>query len=811
VSVEELLGRLDLNTKVRLITGASFWTTHAVPEIGLRSMAVSDGPAGVRGTVWDEREPSVNLPSPTALAASWDESLVERVGRLLAEECRRKGIDVLLAPTVNLHRTPYGGRHFECFSEDPLLTGRIGSAYVRGVQSGGVGACVKHFVANDSETGRMTADVRVDARTLRELYVAPFEAIVAEAAPWSVMAAYNSVTGHTMTESPLLDDVLKGAWGFDGVVMSDWFATRSVAEAGRAGLDLAMPGQVSPWSEGLAEAVRRGEVPEVAVDEKVRCLLRLAERVGALEGSGSAEGVSTPEISDESRVVAREAAVGGFVLLRNEGELLPLSASALSSVAVIGPNAAVGRPMGGGSASVCPPYTVAPLDGLRDALPGARVTYAEGVRSHERLGLASASQLAVPGTHEQGFLVRAISADGEVLGEESRFAASLLWNDTCAGAPLGRVASIEVDAVFRAHADGLHTLGASGLGRMELLLDGKPTADDVLRLPEGADIVEGFMRPPQLGMPVDLAADDDIRVTVRYQPAEGQPLLAFQLNAEPPRGTAEEELDAAARAAAEADIAIVVVGTTEEVESEGFDRTSLALPGPQDDLVRRVVAANPRTVVVVNAGAPVLMPWADEVPSVLLTWFPGQEFGNALADALLGLAEPGGRLPTAWPAEEANLLPSTQPVDGVLDYAESLHIGQRGFDRAGVRPAFPFGHGLGYSTWEYVSVGEPAVGSDCVMVTARVRNGGPREGREVVQVYASRPDSAVDRPVRWLAGFAAVDAEAGETVEVALRVARRAFEHWDEAAGTWTTEPGTFLLEAGRSSTDLRLSCPVEL
>src|SRR3954465_8595896 len=281
--LHERLGALSLEQKVRLLTGADFWSLPADPAIGLRRIVMSDGPAGVRGERWDEREPSANVPSPTALAATWDVALIERLGRLLAFECRRKGVDVLLAPTVNLHRSPYGGRHFECFSEDPLLPAWIGAAYVRGLQAEGVAATVKHFVANDSETERFTLDARVGERALRELYLAPFEAILAEH-PWAVMAAYNGVNGALMTESPLLRDVLKEEWRYDGLVMSDWGAARSL-RAAIAALDLVMPGPSGPWGDELLAAVRAGEIPESVLDDKVLRLLRLAARVGALEGA----------------------------------------------------------------------------------------------------------------------------------------------------------------------------------------------------------------------------------------------------------------------------------------------------------------------------------------------------------------------------------------------------------------------------------------------------------------------------------------------------------------------------------------------
>src|SRR6516162_11600621 len=281
------VGRLSLEQKIRLLTGADFWALYDEPEVGLRRLVLSDGPAGVRGESWDERDSSTNVPSATALAATWDTGRVEAIGGLLAREARRKGGDVLLAPTVNLHRTPYAGRCFEGFSEDPLLTARIGAAYVRGLQRSGVGATVKHFIGNDSETQRMTVDVRIDDRTLRELYLAPFEAIVRQEGAWAVMASYNGVNGSTMTESPLLRDILHGEWGYDGLVMSDWTAARSTEPAARAALDLAMPGppeRFGPWGDALVAAVRDGRVDEALIDDKVLRILRLAGRVGGLDG-----------------------------------------------------------------------------------------------------------------------------------------------------------------------------------------------------------------------------------------------------------------------------------------------------------------------------------------------------------------------------------------------------------------------------------------------------------------------------------------------------------------------------------------------
>jgi beta-glucosidase len=834
IGEEELarrVGRLSVEQKVRLLTGAGFWALSGEPDVGLRPMVLSDGPAGVRGQSWDERDSSANVPSATSLAATWDPGRVEAIGALLAREARRKGVDVLLAPTVNLHRTPYGGRGFECFSEDPLLTARIGAAYVRGLQRRGVGACVKHFVGNDSETQRMTVDVRIDDRTLHELYLAPFEAICRETGAWAVMAAYNGVNGSTMTESPLLRDILHREWGYDGLVVSDWTAARSTEAAAAAALDLAMPGPASrfgPWGDLLTEAVRTGKVDEALIDDKVLRILRLAARVGALADEAGApdaphagrDGTDAPDslaVADELRA----AAAAGFVLARNDG-ILPLSWSVPTQaglsrpvrIALIGPNAEVARTMGGGSATVFPPYTVAPLEGLRAA--GLHVTHAVGVYGDARVPAARAPWVLRPDRSGAGAEVRFYDESGELIGSELRDGATFLWMSGY-GTPVGSapVARLEIRCVVRATVAGTYRLGVSGLGRYRLVVDGAELFDTTLTLPQDTDIAQSLMRPPQDLAPVLLAEGQSVTAVLEHEVTSSQ-LVGFgtflQVNLEPPHSTDEVEIAAAVALAASSDVAVVVVGTTAEVESEGFDRATLALPGQQDELVRRVAAANPRTVVVVNSGAPVLMPWAQDVSAVLLSWFPGQEFGNALADVLMGEAEPGGRLPMTWPAAEGGL-PSPRPADGVLTYTEGLFIGYRGYDRDGRAPLFPFGHGTGYTTWSYESITVDCDvpgprGPGAISVCVAVRNTGSRRGREVVQVYASRPGSAVERPAKWLAGFAAVDADPGETVTVGILIPERAFQHW--AGGAWATEPGPFALSAGPSSASLLLTASLE-
>ena len=809
--VEQALARLDLDRKVRLLTGAGQWRTYAEPEIGLRAMVLSDGPAGVRGVSWDERHTSANLPSPTTLAASWDERLVERLGGLLAAEARRKDVDVLLAPGVNLHRSPLGGRNFEYFSEDPVLSGRIGAAYVRGVQAGGVAATVKHYVANESETDRMTVDSRVDERTLRELYLAPFEHVWRFAAPWAFMAAYNRVNGTTMTESPLLAEPLKGEWGFDGIVMSDWTATRSTDEAGRAALDLTMPGPNDFWGEPLATAVLDGRVPEAAIDDKVRRLLRLAARVGALEGVAPAvASPPPPPLPHDTADLLREASAAGTVLVRNEGDVLPLHRGGLRRVALLGPNAATARTQGGGSATVHPDHVVSPLEGLTAALgPRVEVVHAVGARIRHGLEPLGLRDVRDPVTGEPGVRVRYFEADGTPIADEHRFSGRLGW----LGEPvLARASVIEVEARLRVAEAGRYAVGVAGVGPFRLEADGAVLVDEDIPREPGSDPFSAFLDPPERSVELDLDPDREVALRLRHDITPGAMLASLALGIAAAGTSPEEELERAVRAAADADVAIVVVGTTEAIESEGFDRRDLALPGAQDELVRRVARANPRTVVVVNAGAPVLLPWRDEVGAILLTWFGGQEFGAALASVLLGDVEPSGRLPTTWPDREEDVpVLSTTPVDGAIEYAEGLNIGYRAWAWADATPAWPFGHGVGYTTWDYTRahVSAPPSPDAPARVSVALRNTGPRFGREVVQAYLTRPESAVARPRLWLAGFAVVQAGPGEETHVSLELPARAFAHWAGPDG-WRIEGGEFTLLVGPSAIDHPLRAAID-
>nr|WP_315266968.1 glycoside hydrolase family 3 C-terminal domain-containing protein [Microbacterium lemovicicum] len=785
-----LLAQLTLAQKAAFVQGADFWATVPLPEIGVRSMTLSDGPAGVRGPRWDEREPSLNLPSGSALAASWDIDLAYRYGAAAASEARRKGVDVVLGPTINLHRSPLGGRHFECFSEDPELTAELGAAYVRGLQDNGVAATPKHYVANDSETDRFTVDVQVDERALRELYLAPFERAV-EAGTWSVMSAYNSVDGVTMTENDLLETPLNSEWGFDGVVVSDWTAVRSL-DAVAASQDLAMPGPAPAWAD-LVAAVEDGRVSEADLDRKVLRMLLLAERVGALEGAPGIEPAPVDGVA-----FTREAAVEGTVLLTNDGTL-PLDAAALRSVAVIGHNALEARTQGGGSATVLPEHVVSPLEGLRTALPDAAVSYEIGAVVQEGVAELPLEQLQNTVTGEPGLRVSFFDADGSELFTEDRRSTALVWFG--GDAPIAASSSVVLETVYTPAETGEIQLGFAGANPGRVSIDGVEVLAETPSI-EGTDLGAAFLNPPSSTAAVRAEAGRPLRLRAEFALSSGGPLagaLSVTLGIAPEKTDPDELIARAAAAAASADVAVVVVGTNSKVESEGYDRVDLDLPGRQDDLVRAVAATGTPTIVVVNAGSPVVLPWAGEVAAVVQGYFGGQEFGSAVAAVLTGAAEPGGRLPTTWPAALADVpVTDVAPQDGVLAYTEGIHIGYRAWLRADAAPAFPFGHGLGYTTWSWGAVQRDG---DALDVT--LANTGARAGKQVVQVYAERADSTVERPVRWLVGFATVRAEAGQTVTATIPLPARRFAHWSDG---WQVEGGAFTLRAGASVADLPLT-----
>ncbi|GAA4893208.1 beta-glucosidase [Stackebrandtia albiflava] len=791
--VERRLAALSLEEKIGLLTGRGPWRLHPAEGVGLRSLALGDGPAGIRGVTDDPAETGASFPSPSALSATWDVRLADELGDLFAAEAVRHGVDVVLAPVVNLQRTPVGGRHFECFSEDPLLTADIAHALVAAIQRNGVAACAKHFVANDSETARTEYTARIDERALREVYLAPFEKLVRDTGVWTVMAAYNGLETDAETASAtqnhwLLTELLKTEWGFDGVVVSDWTAAHSTAESANAGLDLVMPGPGGPWEAALLKAVNRGEVAEKVIDAKVRRLLRLAHRVG---GFGPVRDGGPAAHTED---LLRRIGARSTVVLKDAARRLPCAPASLSRVALIGPNAVDTFFQGGGSAHVNPDHVVTPEAGLRAALPHAEISVHRGgyARPHE-------PDLAVERVVGE-VSIDLLDGHGGVIDTVPMPAGG--WLRDLGPAPV----AARLRAVVRLPETGVHRLGIGTVGTFRLRFDGREVASgDHLA---GHDVVldSSVNAPPSHGADVHVTEPRELTVEADLQIIEawgyGRFVRAVLRHRLPGPGV-DDEIAEAVAAAARADLAIVVVGTNSEVESEGFDRTDLALPGRQDELVRQVCRANPATVVVVNAGSPVLLPWLDEAATVLWTWFPGQECGHSLADVLFGRTEPSGRLPWTLPATAEQVpVPHAVPVDGVVEYHEGIHIGYRGYLRAGLRPAVPFGHGLGWTDWSYDEA-EVADGDE-VTVTVSVTNSGRRPGHETVQVYLEHHGDGPERPVRWLAGFAVVDAAPGESARAVVTVPRRAFQVWDPPSRDWRTPPGEYTLHVGRSIEDIR-------
>ncbi|HEY7721957.1 MAG TPA: glycoside hydrolase family 3 C-terminal domain-containing protein [Pedococcus sp.] len=821
-----LVAKLDLRTKVRLLTGETAFTLWGEDSIGLAPMAFSDGPTGVRGLKFTGGAEVALFPNATVLASAWSEESAREVGGMLAEEAERQQIHVVLGPTINLHRSPLGGRLFEQYSEDPLLTGKLAAAYVQGLQGKGIGACLKHLVANESETERNYMDSVVSEEALREVYLLPFEIAVEESNPWSIMAAYNDVNGVAATEQGHVNnEVVKGEWGWDGLLMSDWFATKTSAPAALGGLDLVMPGPDGPWGEALVADVESGAVPESVVDEHVCRLLRLAERVGALGGPEDHRqwpASSTAPDAPERRAQLRRLATDGMVVLANNG-VLPLApggeGGASGSVALVGRHAVETICMGGGSAQVNPPHQVSIAAGLGEVL-GDRLVVVDGVEVRDRPVAADPAFVSDPETGRPGIRVSYYDADGELMAQEhsSVTSVSVGWDDE-----LPRPAA-RVTLAARVREGGPTRLGALGVGEWRISVDGTEVAGTRL-VAEGHDPGESMLKPPAWTEQVDLAAGALVEATltlVRSEPVPGPDGRIGQLShliasgmgvkslvAHPAPAPAEQSISAAVEAARSAGTAVVVVGLTEEQETEAVDKHTLALPGAQDALVSAVAAAAQRTVVVVNAATPVLMPWADEVDAIVVVGLPGQEGGYAVADALLGVREPAGRLVTSYPAADGEAPAwDVVPTDLELEYTDGTFVGYRGFHAGRAKaPAWWLGHGLGYGSWDYPEAVVAGAGDDgAPRVEVTVRNTSDRDSREVVQVYLQPAEG--DQPVR-LVGWAAVDVPSGGSATASVDCDARLWRRWDAEADGWARLADGGELIVARGLGDVRHRLPL--
>jgi beta-glucosidase len=802
--IAEAVRELDLEEKVQLLTGAAAFSLHGNEAIGLRPMIFSDGPTGVRGSEFVGGKKVALFPNATLLAQAWDEAAAEQVGEMLAGEGRSQEVDVVLGPTVNLHRAPLGGRLFEAYAEDPLLSGRLAAAYIRGIQRYGVGACVKHYVANESETQRRTVDVKVSDAALRELYLLPFEICVADAHPWTIMAAYNNVNGVAATEQDELNNgVLKSEWAWDGLLMSDWGATKTAAPAANGGLDLVMPGPRGPWGDQLATAVRSGDVAESTIDDHLTRLLRLAGRVGALRGIAperTAEpGPPVAAGSAAMRLSLRNLATAGMVLLKGQ-DVLPIDDSMItddSPLALIGRHALETTLQGGGSAAVRPPHQISIADGLTEALGEDRVQVVDGVAVRTNPTAAASESIIDPQTGRSGMRVTSFDGSGAEQASTSSEVGEIVLG--LSDGPHEGASVLELSAELVAPPGSQLLVGVRGVGEWTLSY-GDETYALATGLGPGESGEVGFMVPPSWTHVVEAAPG---RILVARLVISERIALAG-LVVQPVPVPDVQLITEAARAARDADLAVVVVGLTAEQETEAIDKSTLALPGRQDDLVRAVANAARRTVVVINSATPILMPWLQEVEAALWIGLPGQEGGHAVADVLLGKAEPSGRLVTTFPVADGDGPAWTvTPQNGALGYAEGTRVGYRGWYGSNAEPAFWFGAGLGWGAWDYRSA-EHVRGEDGEALTVVLANTADRPSREVVQVYW-RPEGP--SPVR-LVGYAIADEVVpGEERTVTVACDPRVFRLWDETTSDWATPSGgTFLVARGLG--DIRLEVP---
>ena len=806
--VEALLDQMTLEEQVSLLAGSNMWNTVPNERLGIPKMRVSDGPAGVRGSRFDGPA-SMNIPCSTSIAASWDMSLVREVGELLGRELEAKGARVHLAPTVNLHRTPVGGRNFECMSEDPLLTALTAIEYVKGVQSNGVASCIKHLVGNDTEFERMTIDSQVDERTLREVYLFPFERAVKDADVLSIMTSYNRINGPYAADSEwLLQDVARDEWGFEGAFISDWYGLHSTAEGANAGLDLEMPGPTLHRGKKLLEAVSQGEVSADVIRERARNVLNLMERTGALDAP---PGPEVTRDDENDLAILRRASSAGMVLLQNKENTLPLRAAALKSVAVLGPNAETANIMGGGSAHVTPTRVSHPLDALVNRLQplGIDVQHSAGCNINKKLpelDMRNLSDVRMDYFNDVEQMDNP-SAVPDMTGTTGVF--RLLWT----GDPLGRREpnisfGARMSATFTPHVSGEWSFSLESVAAARILINGVVILDNA-DAPSGGSFF-GMGKPETIVKHVVEAEKEySLVVEVRHTPI-GSALSGVNIGAMAPIDA--DQMGEAIDLAAKCDVSIVVVGTNDDWESEGWDREDIDLPGKQDILIHEVAKVSKRTIVVINAGSPVAMPWLHEVDAVLYTWFAGQEMGDALVDLLLGDVEPSGRLPVTMPRRMEDTPASEHHPgrNGAAKYLEGRLIGYRWYDTIGREPQFPFGFGLGYASIDVAD----AASNGTHMVNTTLVNTSDRDGVQVVQVYAhlvNRDGLANDEPFQRLVGWARVAVPAGASVNAVVKLDRDAYRTWDVENSKWVQWSGEVELRVGTSSRHLNHFLPITL
>jgi beta-glucosidase len=804
-----MVSKLSLEQKIELIGGVDSMYTHPIPSIDLPRFKMSDASVGVR--TWG---PTTAYAGGVGLAATWDTEFALRLGESLGKDARARNVNFLLGPGVNIARSAIGGRNFEYLSEDPYLNGALVVPYIEGVQSQGVIATVKHFALNNQEFNRHNADSDVDERTMREIYLPAFEAAVVKGHVDSVMNSYNLINGVHATQNEFLNlKVLKGEWGFKGVLMSDWDATYDAVGAANNGLDLEMPSPKFMNLKNLVPAVKDGAVKESTIDDKVLRLLRTELRYGFTERPQWDPSYPTVSVSGDN--VALQGALESITLLKNEGHLLPLDAAKIKTIAVIGPDAWPAITGGGGSSEATPFSAVSTVDGIAKLLgPGVRVLYSRGLP--EISDVFRRTRWA--GTVKTETFPNREFTGTPVTGSRRNVSD---WKPGQWEPVDPNPRSIRYTGSFKAGEAGKYLLlgAASGEDSFKITVDGKPTLDQAH--------AEGQV--PKFTS-IDLAAGQTVTVVADYVPRAPETTFGFGFAYEPEMVSAE-----AKQFASIADAVVLAVGFSPQTEGEGQDRT-FALPWGQDALVEAVLAANPHTVVTLTGGGAMdLRRWIDKAPALLHTWYPGQEGGTAVAEVLFGKHDPEGKLPISFDRnwEDAPSYPyyygvaggdtvlhtigeNGKPLDYTvphIKYEDKLMVGYRYWTTTGKHPLYPFGFGLSYATFGFANLQAPATAASgaTVSVSFDVTNTGSVAGAEVAQLYVSDPSAKAQRPERELKGFAKVRLAPGETKHVSLDLDARAFSYWDESTHGWKIDPGKFVILVGDSSENTPLHADLNL
>jgi beta-glucosidase len=812
--VEALLKQLSLFEKISLLSGKDSWNTFPIDRLGLPALTMTDGPHGVRTNHPDAgrpvSSPTTAFPTGVSLGSTWNPDLVERVGQALAEETLAAGCDILLGPCVNIVRTPLAGRNFESYSEDPYLAGRIGAAYVRGLQSKGVGASLKHYALNNQEIERGRGSSEADERTMREIYLPHFEAVVKETQPWTVMCSYNRINGvYASQHNHLLNEILKEEWGFEGAVISDWGANHTIFESVMGGLDIEMPGPAKYYGPLLLEAVNNWQIEEDVIDRAARRVLRMLVRSGRMDAPRPVGSMNTAA----HQALARETAQEAVTLLKNRDNLLPIRPRAVKTIAVIGPAADELAISGGGSAYVEPPYRTGPLGSLQQKIGDqVEIRYEQGSDNFSQLPNLKASfcqPAKGTGLGLWGEYFNNTDLSGCPAAERIDHRIDYWWFSSGTIGGLKDYFSIRWTGTLKVPASERYTFRITHSAQVRLWLDGKLLIDSSGEIGPGNTKILS----PEAGVDLEKDKAYDLKVElVQNGPADMTHIrLAFAATPQQ-----DDRIQRAAALAREADLALVFVGDTEGFETEGWDRPDLKLPARQDELIRAVAQANPNTVVILNTGAPIEMPWIDEVAGLLQCYYPGLEGGQAVAAVLSGEVNPSGKLTVTYSKrlEDTPSFPNlSYPGAREVHYGEGIFVGYRYYDHAQVEPLFPFGFGLSYTQFEYRNLQVPAEirPGESFEVSFEVTNTGECQGKEVVQLYVSDSQSSVVRPPKELKGFAKIDLAPGKTQTVRLTLDPRALSFYDILHQQWKAELGEFSILVGASARDIRVQAVVRL